>query len=69
MIRDVSSATLVARALTERGHQERLDRLGSPCACGSGQRLCLGHYGLLDAPSRARARRAVGIRDFEGRRY
>jgi hypothetical protein len=62
------TVTLVARVLSEREYQERLDRLGRACAC-AGDRMCLAHYGQLDPPSRARVRRQVGIRDFEGRRY
>jgi hypothetical protein len=61
------TGVLVARALTERGWQELLDQRGRPCACAGG-RLCLAHYGLADNATRARARRAAGIVDFEGRR-
>jgi hypothetical protein len=64
----VVTVTTITRQLSERGWQELLDQQGRPCAC-DGQRLCLGHYGILDPPSRARVRRAVGIADFEGRRY
>jgi hypothetical protein len=59
--------TTVIKALSERAWQELLDAQGRPCAC-NGNRLCLGHYGMLDSASRARARRAAGIVDFEGRR-
>jgi hypothetical protein len=60
--------TTVTRALSEHDWQALLDQQGRPCAC-AGDRLCLAHYGQLDPPSRARVRRTVGIRDFEGRRY
>jgi hypothetical protein len=60
--------TTITRTLSERDWQTLADQQGRPCAC-AGERLCLGHYGLLDAPSRARVRRTIGIRDFEGRRY
>jgi hypothetical protein len=62
--------TTVARAapLSEREWQELLHAQGRPCACAAGK-LCLGHYSVLDNASRARARRAAGIADFEGRRY
>jgi hypothetical protein len=59
--------TTITKASSERAWQELLDQQGRPCAC-DGNRLCLGHYGVLDSASRARARRAVGIIDFEGRR-
>jgi len=62
------TAVVVARAMSERGWQELADERGRPCVC-SGDRLCLAHYGMLDNPSRARVRRTVGIREFEGRRY
>jgi hypothetical protein len=62
------TAVVVARVMSERGWQESADQRGRPCAC-RGDRLCLAHYGMLDNPSRARVRRAVGIREFEGRRY
>ena len=59
---------MIINRLSERAWQELADQQGRPCA-GNGDRLCLGHYGSLDPPSRARVRRAVGIADFEGRRY
>jgi hypothetical protein len=68
MMRDTNPAALVGQVLSERGHQERLDRQGHPCACDGPQRPCLAHFGMLDPPSRARARRTAGIRDFEDRR-
>jgi hypothetical protein len=64
----VATSALVSKVLSEREHQERLDRLGYPCACAGAQRPCLGHYGLMDVSSRAQARRVAGIRDFEDRR-
>jgi hypothetical protein len=60
--------TTITRTLSERDWQEFADQRGRQCAC-NGDQLCLAHYGLIDAPSRARVRRTVGIRDFEGRRY
>jgi hypothetical protein len=64
----MATSMLTARLLTERGWQELADQRGRPCVC-DGDRLCLAHYGLLDPPSRARVRRTIRIRDFEGRRY
>jgi hypothetical protein len=64
----MATSTLVSRVLTERGWQELADQRGHPCAC-RGPVLCLAHYAILDNGSRARVRRTVGIRDFEGRRY
>jgi hypothetical protein len=64
----MATSMLASKVLSERGHQERLDRLGYPCACAGAQRPCLGHYGLMDLLSRARARRVAGIGDFEERR-
>jgi hypothetical protein len=60
--------TTITRTLSERAAQELADQQGRPCAC-AGARLCLAHYGLLDNASRARVRRNLEIRDFEGRRY
>jgi hypothetical protein len=68
-VTDQQPSTLVARVLSERDWQQLADQRGRPCACDGHQRPCLAHYGLLDNPSRARVRRAVGIADFEGRRY
>jgi hypothetical protein len=62
------TATLIARILSERDWQELADQRGRPCSCSDAV-PCLAHYGLMGAPSRARSRRAVGILDFEGRRY
>jgi hypothetical protein len=59
--------TTITRTLSEQDWQELADQQGRPCAC-DGNGLCLGHSGILDNASRARARRAVGITDFEGRR-
>jgi hypothetical protein len=58
----------ITRRLSERSWQELLDQQGRSCAC-DGDRLCLAHYGLLDNGSRGRVRRALGIVDFEDRRY
>ena len=54
--------------MSERDYQQLLDQQGRPCACADG-RPCLAHYGTMDNGSRARVRRALGIADFEGRRY
>jgi hypothetical protein len=59
---------LVARVWSESQWQEQADRRGYSCAC-AGAVPCLSHYGRLDNASRARVRRTVGIRDFEGKRY
>jgi hypothetical protein len=61
------TATLVARALSERGWQELADQRGRPCACADAV-PCLAHYGLMDDRARARTRRTVGIAEFQGRR-
>lgn len=61
------TGVLIARAMSERAWQQLADERGHPCGC-AGKRLCLAHYGMADSASRARARRAAGIVDFEGRR-
>jgi hypothetical protein len=61
------TGVLIARSMSEQQWQELLDQQGRPSAC-NGDRLCPGHYGILDPGRRARVRRTVGIREFEGRR-
>jgi len=62
------TGVVIARSLSESGWQRVFDDRGYPCACANG-RPCLSHYGRMDNAARARARRTVGIREFEGRRY
>jgi hypothetical protein len=62
------TGVLVARSLSESDWQRLFDQRGRPCACDGDRRPCLAHYGLMDNAARARVRRTIGIRDFEGRR-
>ena len=55
--------------LTERDWQQLLDQQGRPCVCDDRGGVCLAHYGSMDNRDRARMRRAIGISDFEDRRY
>jgi hypothetical protein len=63
---------MITKALSEREAQELADQQGRPCAC-DGNRLCLGHYGLLDSGRQAAARRQAGVHEPylgpEGNRY
>lgn len=60
--------TTITYRLSERDWQQLADQQGRPCAC-NGDRLCLGHYGVMDNDARAQVRRKVGIAPFDGRRY